>query len=368
MNRSLVIALALLAATLAGCAQDKDSDADGLYDSVEKEGWLVTVDTMTERKTYMAYPDPSKRDTDGDGLSDFAEFFQIPATDPTNPDSDGDGLTDCQETSHTNRTECESDDFHGPFDGGYPTNPLWADSDPGRNILVNDIRGFKGPDGKPLEIEHGDGISDYDEIMGYEITYNGRTETITTGPLVADYDGDNLADGDELYFGSHPWISDSDGDGCRDGFDDNPAAPTTFHIGLEAFTLKKDFDTLGGADLRIYTLFHGQGQWNPASGSLKVQTGEREDISSLDPGPLTVDCALNPTPFLPWFPEVHLQFVVGDRDGNDEEPIQVQPVQRPVIWNLREGTFLVDGKSVANGGRVTLNGPDGILEFEPRFS
>lgn len=57
-----------------------DQDNDGLSDQEERE----------------AGTDPTKADTDGDGLSDRQEV-QDYKTDPTKPDSDGDGASDANE-------------------------------------------------------------------------------------------------------------------------------------------------------------------------------------------------------------------------------------------------------------------------------
>ena len=58
----------------------KDSDGDGLPDDLEKK--LGT--------------NPHSADTDGDGLSDYAEIF-VYRTDPLNPDTDNDGMSDGDE-------------------------------------------------------------------------------------------------------------------------------------------------------------------------------------------------------------------------------------------------------------------------------
>jgi hypothetical protein len=61
-----------------GACVDKDSDGDGLFDSVEKN--LGT--------------DPLKKDTDGDGLDDEVETTPIGGGVPTKVDTDGDGTID----------------------------------------------------------------------------------------------------------------------------------------------------------------------------------------------------------------------------------------------------------------------------------
>ena len=66
-----------------------DSDADGLLDDWEV-GYFGSLDVLSE---------DSLTDTDGDGLSDVAEFSN--GTDPTNEDTDGDGMPDGWELEHS---------------------------------------------------------------------------------------------------------------------------------------------------------------------------------------------------------------------------------------------------------------------------
>jgi hypothetical protein len=66
-----------------------DSDGDGLSDVFEaRTGWDVVV----LNKTNHVFSDPRQADQDSDGLTDFEEF-QL-GTDPTRPDTDDDGLAD----------------------------------------------------------------------------------------------------------------------------------------------------------------------------------------------------------------------------------------------------------------------------------
>ena len=116
-----------------GGAELTDGDGDGLPDRQETEGIRLCTGEMLRT-------DPSKRDTDGDGVSDLEELGQrqsvpagtcyAPATDPTATDTDGDGLLDGDENDiGTSRTDpdtdgdglsdgVEVDDFGSdPFDG-----------------------------------------------------------------------------------------------------------------------------------------------------------------------------------------------------------------------------------------------------------
>ena len=75
------------AASPKGCVSD--ADQDGIADSAEK----ASIGT-TGGKKYRT--DPTKKDTDGDGLSDYDEIFTH-NTDPTKADTDGDGFNDKDE-------------------------------------------------------------------------------------------------------------------------------------------------------------------------------------------------------------------------------------------------------------------------------
>jgi hypothetical protein len=164
---------------------DKDSDDDGI--SNYAECWAL----------FGFFTDPLVSDTDGDGLSDLDEICTYIDTsneaqmkeiilnetgiekmekitnlsrtypyklDPTNPDVDGDGLSDGDELLRTNKT-----------------NPNCVDSD-------------------------SDGLSDGDEVHVYK-----------TEPKKRDTDCDGLTDYEEGTYGTDPTKWDTDGDGISDG-------------------------------------------------------------------------------------------------------------------------------------------------------
>lgn len=88
---------------LLGCLNNpEDKDGDGLKDDKETDGWDVAVVYPRQPNynvtLYHISSDNSKKDTDGDGLTDLEELtFVGGATDPTKKDTDDDGLTDFEE-------------------------------------------------------------------------------------------------------------------------------------------------------------------------------------------------------------------------------------------------------------------------------
>ena len=117
-------------------------------------------------------------DTDKDGIKDFVEMDW--GLDPSKADTDGDGL---------------SDGFEAGYDGNVST--------------YNPYHPINNPGGRDLSATRADtdldGVSDYDEIYVYH-----------TNPLRADTDGDGLTDGEEVQRGTDPLKPDTDGDGMSD--------------------------------------------------------------------------------------------------------------------------------------------------------
>lgn len=183
-----------------------DSDNDGLNDGEEIHGnpqvpSITVTDKDGKQKVISGpfYTDPNKADSDGDGVSDADELAN--GTDPTNPDTDGDGVKDGEDTH--------------PADG---------------------TNGAGGTDSDKKDSD-GDGLSDAQENAGNpqvdSITYvdkNGVSNVISgpfkTDPNKADTDGDGLDDGFELAHGTNPLEADTDGDGVPDGEDKYPADGT----------------------------------------------------------------------------------------------------------------------------------------------
>lgn len=138
MRRLILVVLTfLLAATLAivggafvlvdraGDPGTSDADGDGLWDSVERDGWTTVagashvtdprvadtdddgladgeeagalVSTTAARQSFVGHSDPTSADTDGDDLGDADEYFL--GTDAYRKDTDDDGLADRSEVA-----------------------------------------------------------------------------------------------------------------------------------------------------------------------------------------------------------------------------------------------------------------------------
>jgi hypothetical protein len=172
-------------------AEFRDSDQDGLSDTEESVlGWLVN--------SQLVLSNPSRPDSDFDGLPDFAE--RLLRTDPNNPDTDGDGIRDFDEVAGKDFEKFYGLDEQFPgflIDGSssmqYGTNPVRADTD-------------------------GDTKSDYEELLvGYRILLVGEStfRQVFTNPLNNDTDMDGLTDNEEWGF-SDATNHDTDGDGRSD--------------------------------------------------------------------------------------------------------------------------------------------------------
>ena len=148
---------------------DTDSDNGGVTDGDEYyilrlEGGFVPSNPLD--------PANDKKDTDGDGISDYDELTTSTCLNPKAADTDGDTLKDGEELWGIKNTKY----------GNLPTDPCKMDTD-------------------------GDQISDGDEIK-----WTG------TDPNKADTDGDGLKDNEELFVThTDPTKADTDGDGLNDG-------------------------------------------------------------------------------------------------------------------------------------------------------
>lgn len=162
-----------------------DTDGDGRTDVQEAVGYDILVDNVgfgTDPRNLVrrhVTSDPTKVDTDGDGLPDAEEFDQ--KIDPRSNDTDGDGLFDKEEIYrwYTSPISVDTDgDARGP-DGNLP--PFAGLFDGGELIALRDAQGFLidrqgqrlgagdivrvviGGTSPSLDDTDGDGQTDYDE-------------------------------------------------------------------------------------------------------------------------------------------------------------------------------------------------------------
>lgn len=365
------------ALVLAGCSNvgNQDKDGDNIFDDNERSGWFVTVDFMDRRVQYLVTSNPDSFDTDGDGLPDGNEYFA--GTDPRKADTDDDGLSDCQEVRHTVLAECEAEDFFGPFDGGYNTDPNKADSDP-LSIYVRQHGQFTDTTGRGFRPDTGDGISDGEEIKGYTITLgSGATRFITTNPRSADTDGDGLDDGEERFLhASDPTVPDTDGDGCDDGVDLIPAVAERYRPGLGTFTLLSSPDPAGSADLVLSVVIANRQVHAPASGSLTVQRDQAKDLSSIEPAAVGMRvCTYSPRN--PW---MLIQVLAADDDFGSSTFLDISSVSpgidgipsdgAAVYWNpqTNEFSWREDGRNAVPGANgLRFEGKDGLLLLRPSY-
>ena len=199
-----------------------DSDADGVGDG-DEVGFAPPSDPNTQD------------DTDGDGIANAVEDFNVNGTvdagetDALNPDTDGDNLSDGFEDANQN----------GIVDSG-ETNPLIADTD--EDGLNDDVDGdpldpdqdddgvLDGADTAPNDATNdsdGDGIGNDNELLGNDA--NGASHGFgPTDPNLLDSDRDGLDDGQEIagqnfadastgFGATNPNVSDTDGDRFNDG-------------------------------------------------------------------------------------------------------------------------------------------------------
>lgn len=137
-----------------------DRDGDGASDFDEVTGWTIGVDTLGygtaagELEIRVVTSDPSRSDTDGDGLTDGQERTYL--TDPRSSDTDGDGLDDRDEVFvyRTSPTSVDTDgDARGPAGDAAPLATLFDGSE---QHLLHTSPAFADTDG--------DGKTDYEEL------------------------------------------------------------------------------------------------------------------------------------------------------------------------------------------------------------
>ena len=151
----------------------------------------LDADALTNYQELVVYlTDPSKADTDSDGVNDGQEVAD--ATNPLVADTDADGLSDGEEKVRGTNPGLADTDGDGLSDGDEVfvtlSNPLSPDSDnngisdsfedPDNDGIANGIEIRKGSNPKKLDSDN-DGLSDT-----YELIYKGGTDAFT--PRIGD--------------------------------------------------------------------------------------------------------------------------------------------------------------------------------------
>lgn len=203
----------LLALALAGCAgstPDNDADGDHVDDDTEREGTVITIVTLTGTQRRSVTSDPTKADTDGDGLLDSDELL-VRETDPRDVDTDDDGLLDGSDIVATDDERKNAWRALGILEvGGTFLGELDACPTGGPQLRSNVASS---------DLPRPDQLLDGEELRGWDVQVRGSTRHVASDPCVADTDGDGLADHHEKRLATDPRNADTDGDGMRDGAD-----------------------------------------------------------------------------------------------------------------------------------------------------
>jgi uncharacterized repeat protein (TIGR02543 family) len=203
---------------------------------------------MDTDKTINANFTPDTNDDDEDGFTNYQEIV-VYGTDPTKPDTDEDGVKDSKDDLPLDPTETIDSDHDGIGDN------TETDDDNDGLSDVDEINTY-GTNPKRADSD-GDGLSDPDELQIH-----------LTNPIVADTDNDGLSDGAEINtYHTLPKVADTDGDGFLDGYEvltghlplvatDHPALVAEARTAIE-FTfpsaLGKIYRIEGSPDLTTWT-------------------------------------------------------------------------------------------------------------------
>jgi hypothetical protein len=189
-----------------------DTDGDGLPDVWEKIFFPTDLtklsaagdydkDGLNDKGEYDRGSDPTKPDTDGDGLSDAVETNTgkfVSKTDtgsnPAKKDSDGDGLTDDIEVNRTpatdpNKADTDGDTWSDPDEISWGTNPTDKNDTPTTYVIANSQTDFSGTQGQK---DWYFGYRVYDPTAGVT-NYNANADFVPFpgGDGKGDWDGVN---------------------------------------------------------------------------------------------------------------------------------------------------------------------------------
>ena len=245
-----------------------DSDGDGLTDANELfqiGTWPGNIDTdsddLNDSYELMIGTVPTLSDTDGDGLDDGYELLTL-MTNPKVTDSDGDGLSDGWEAEHNDALGVE------PTDAASDVELAFDEDSDGLNLLEegkantdptsNDTDGDGLPDGWEVRYNDTEGVNPvlmaddtelaFDEDSdGLNLSEEGKANT---DPTSNDTDGDGLPDGWEVEYnnisGVDPIDAASDAELALDGDDDGLNLSEEFRVNTDPTS--KDTDGDGWSD------------------------------------------------------------------------------------------------------------------------
>jgi hypothetical protein len=233
----------------------RDDDRDGLANREETDGWnrgvwrtvtgtgaqefCCTTNTGTVLGATCGNPgggpgctvvtsDPLEPDTDHDGLPDSLE--QILGSDPRERDTDQDGLLDYDEFDGESRFSIAIGDFRDFEDVCFDADRCEYDDE-------NSVKYGTSPSIRDTDA---DSRTDYEEIFiewvvapcsleGSDVV-DVEPEAVFSDPTDADFDNDELSDGQELAAGTNPNDFDTDSDGKKDGTDEYPLGCDNFNL------------------------------------------------------------------------------------------------------------------------------------------
>lgn len=261
--------------TFATTPSSVDSDGDqipdyweelhGLDPALDDAGLDRDNDGLTNIEEFENGTDPEKKDSDGDGFSDYYAVY--PDTDAdgsgtadVNEDTDDDGVLDaadnCPKTPNTDQADfnsdgigdaCQDSDEDGLPDG--LPDGISGDIDPCPSDEMNDDDGdgfcaglgYRGVDmvgdmdNCPWSANPDQADDDFDGVGNLcDSDVSGEKPTCGVGNLppceainqnLDDGDGDGLSDAEEASLGTDPNDEDTDGDGFKDGEDNCPITP-----------------------------------------------------------------------------------------------------------------------------------------------
>ena len=206
-----------------------DDDGDGLVNSAETTGWMVTDAFIGSNR--LVTSDPTKTDTDEDGLPDLLEFYL--KTDPRSTDTDNDGINDGDEYRNggdvciVRGNPCIT--FNQVQDNDYAAFVRACNLAPMCNVAqIETALAAESQYGtNPSSVDSDtDSLYDREElglpsgIPARRITINGNDIGIfVSNPRISDTDNDGLSDQTEYIDFTNPNARDSDGDGNSDFYE-----------------------------------------------------------------------------------------------------------------------------------------------------